>query len=176
MKKMDRVFLIGPPAAGKTTIGRRWARQLRIPFYDTDAEIIRRTGYSIREWFDRGEPAFRAIEREIITQTIIENTRGIWAVGGGFPAQSGAMTLLNSTGYTVWIDPPPEWLLSRLRHPATERPLLEGLSDDERLFLIERRRVYYRYADLHWRPDMVPENLLLAWIKHQFRAFSEEEF
>lgn len=174
--KTPRIFLVGPPGAGKTTLGRRWAKRLQMPFYDTDDEILRRTGRSVEEWFAQGESAFRKAERQTIEQTITEHGWGIWAVGGGFPTQEGAMTFLRTAGYTIWIDSPSEWILARLRHSTVKRPLLHTLSDQERLTLIEKRRVYYRCADLHWRPDLVSEELLLDWLRRIVKASFVEVF
>lgn len=168
--KPPRFFLIGPPAAGKTTTGRRWAGYFKVPFFDTDAEIERQTGRSIEAWFQKGEEAFRKVEREVIQILISTNASGIWAVGGGFPAQSGAMEMLLQAGYVIWIDPPLKWLLHRWKAAETERPLLRGRSDAEKIALVESRRRFYRMADLHWQVAVIPEELVRYWVGMQLHA------
>lgn len=172
--KPSRVFLIGPPAAGKTTLGRRWARRLGVPFGDTDQEIEKKTGRSIGEWFAEGEAQFRRIEWTIIQGLLKEKKQGIFSIGGGFPAQVGAMELLLRSGYVLWIDPPHAWIMARLRETAAIRPLLRKLSPSAQLELIEKRRAFYRQADLHWRPEMVPEPFIQMWLRRVLRVFSEE--
>lgn len=170
--KPSRVFLIGPPAAGKTTLGRRWALGLGVPFWDTDQEIEKRTGRSIAEWFAEGEVQFRRIEWAIIQDLLQEKKEGIFSIGGGFPAQAGAMELLLQSGYVLWIDPPHSWIMARLRETAAIRPLLRDLSPSAQLKLIEKRRAFYRQADLHWRPDKVPELFIQMWLQRVLRVFS----
>lgn len=172
--KPTRVFLIGPPAAGKTTLGRRWAHCLKVPFRDTDEEIIKRTKRSIAEWFAEGEASFRAVEWKVIQEILSETSRGIVSIGGGFPAQPGGMDWLRSNGFVLWIDPPSAWLIARLRRAAADRPLLQSLPPAAQIKLIESRRPFYRQADLHWRPERIPEALIERWLRRVLRVFSEE--
>jgi len=161
--KPARLFLVGPPAAGKTWWGQRWAAELNLPFYDTDAEIERRTGLSITQWFAQGEGAFRAQEWQILKALVQESAYGVYAVGGGFPAQPGAMDYLLSQGYCLWIDPPWPELRQRLK-AATDRPLLVGRSEEAWHTLIEARRPAYRRADLHWYTAQIPASQVLKWV------------
>ncbi|MCX7606806.1 MAG: hypothetical protein N2170_06045 [Bacteroidia bacterium] len=161
-----RIFLIGPPAAGKSTIGQKWARRLGVPFYDTDAEIERRTGIAVPDWLiQRGEGAFREVEKAVLYKLLQESSWGIWAMGGGLPAQEDVLPYLRSEGYLLWIDPPAAWLVARLRDSLQVRPLLSALSAEQQLQLIEARRVFYRWADLHWRPSSVSEEVVYEWVK-----------
>jgi shikimate kinase len=75
--------LVGPPGAGKTTVGRTVAERLGVPFTDTDLIVESRTGKAIREiFFDDGEPAFRELERSAIADSL-ETFGGVLALGGG---------------------------------------------------------------------------------------------
>jgi shikimate kinase len=160
-----RIFLIGPPGAGKTTLGRKWASTLKVPFYDSDEEIVRRTGRSIAAWFEVSESAFRAIEHQIIQALIAETPWGLFAIGGGYPAQPQGISTLRTQGYLIWIDPPMEEVLSRLASTSLEkRPLLYGRSKAEWQRLLESRRSAYRAADLHWVPMPSSEPILLRWM------------
>lgn len=94
-----RVILIGPPGAGKTTVGAVLAQRLGLPLRDTDQAIENRAGCSVSDIFiDRGEPAFRALEREELAAAITEHG-GVLSVGGGAVMdQSSARAL---AGHTV---------------------------------------------------------------------------
>jgi shikimate kinase len=77
------VVLVGPPGSGKTTVGQVLARRLGVEFTDVDAVIVARTGREISDIFlEDGEPAFRALEREVVAETL-QTTDGVLALGGG---------------------------------------------------------------------------------------------
>lgn len=77
------LVLVGPPGAGKTTVGRVLARRLRVTFTDVDALIVERAGKPIADMFlQDGEEAFRAIEREVVAEALA-GTDGVLALGGG---------------------------------------------------------------------------------------------
>lgn len=82
-ERRPRVVLVGPPGAGKTTVGRVVARRLGIGFTDVDVLIQERAGKSISDIFtEDGEPAFRALERDVVAEAL-ETTDGVLALGGG---------------------------------------------------------------------------------------------
>lgn len=77
------LVLVGPPGAGKTTVGRVLARRLAVEFTDVDALIQERAGKPIPDIFtDDGEDAFRTMEREVVAQALV-STDGVLALGGG---------------------------------------------------------------------------------------------
>lgn len=77
------LVLVGPPGAGKTTVGRVLARRLGVPFTDADALVVQRAGKSIADIFTQdGEPAFRVLEREVVAEAL-EGGDGVLALGGG---------------------------------------------------------------------------------------------
>ncbi|MDW8015264.1 MAG: shikimate kinase [Bacteroidia bacterium] len=170
----QRLLLIGPPASGKSTFGAQWAEQLGIPFWDTDQEVVRRTNRSISEWFAEGEEAFRQAEWQTVRALLQEGQTGIIAIGGGFPAQAGAISFLRQSGYLLWIDPPTEWLIERWQSCKETRPLLARGSLPDWLHLLEQRRPFYRQADLHWQPHRIPESFILQWIQRRLFISSVE--
>src|SRR5262249_42030566 len=78
-----RVVLVGPPGAGKTTVGRILADRLHVGFRDTDADVEAMAGKSIADiFYDDGEPAFRALERKAVAAALAEHD-GVLCLGGG---------------------------------------------------------------------------------------------
>lgn len=134
--------------SGKTTIGRRLAVRLSIPFLDTDREIERAFGLSVAEIFSRyGEEAFRAAERETIHKLLSGKTQ-VLALGGGTYVDDQMRSLLNERAVTIWLDPPFELILERLEG-SSHRPLASAKSPDELRRLWDERRP--KYADAHLR-------------------------
>lgn len=118
------LVLVGMPGSGKSTVGRQLARRLAVPFHDSDHEIERRLGCSIREYFEReGEAAFRDVEQ----QTLDELTRqdpAVLATGGGAVLRAANRQRLRDAGKVVYLRSTPEEIYRRLRHD-TVRPLLQ---------------------------------------------------
>jgi shikimate kinase len=134
---------------GKSTVGRRLARRLGLPFIDSDAAIEDSVGYPAGELFERyGEENYRDGERRLVARLIDGQVRVI-ATGGGVFVEPSTRALLNEQGITVWLDAPVEILAERTARRDT-RPLLK--TDDpkatlERLAEIERRA--YSQAHIH---------------------------
>ena len=97
---MARVaVVVGPPGAGKTTVGRAVAERLGVPFADTDELIEARAGKTVPEiFFDDGEAAFRVLETDTIAE-MLEGFEGVLALGGGAIMNEGTRTRL--AGHTV---------------------------------------------------------------------------
>jgi shikimate kinase len=82
-ERRPTLVLVGPPGAGKTTVGRVLARRLGVEFTDVDAVIVERAGKSISDMFlEDGEDAFRALERQVVAEALLA-TDGVLALGGG---------------------------------------------------------------------------------------------
>jgi len=125
------VWLVGMMGAGKSAVGPALAHRLGRPFVDSDAEIEREQGLAVGEIFAReGEPAFRALEREMVTRWLGEPA--VVALGGGAVAEPELLAACLRSGTIVWLRARPETLLARLGEGAS-RPLLAGLSGAARL-------------------------------------------
>lgn len=154
------IVLVGLMGSGKTTIGKRIASALGVTFTDSDAEIERRTGSSVAELFaDRGEPAFRALEADLIAELIESPEAGVIATGGG--AVLDPATRARLVGATViWLRATPAVLVHRIAVDGT-RPLL---ADDPRAALQrlaeEREPLYREVADVRVEVDHVPRKLV----------------
>jgi shikimate kinase len=118
------VALVGLMGAGKTSIGRRLAQELQLPFVDADTEIERAAGESIEDMFvTRGEAFFRDGERRVIAR-LLEGPAHILATGGGAFMDAGTRALLKQRAITIWIKADIDILLARVAR-RNHRPLLK---------------------------------------------------
>jgi shikimate kinase len=139
-----RVSLVGMPGCGKSTVGRHLSRQLGLQFADSDAEIERRIGMPIREFFDRhGESAFRDVEQDVI-EDLTQKDGALLATGGGAVLRPSNREALHSRTHVFYLRATAEELFRRLRHD-THRPLLQ-VEDP-----LKRLRELYRDRDPLYR-------------------------
>ena len=139
------IVLVGPMGSGKTTVGRRLAHELNQDFYDTDHEIIDKTGVTIDHIFDiEGEDGFRERESKIL-ENLCQMSNIILATGGGIIILSKNREILKNVGLVVYLSSSIDQLLRRTAKSKT-RPLLENSTDREKTIteLVEARDVYYR--------------------------------
>jgi shikimate kinase len=121
------------PGCGKSTIGRQLARMRQLPFLDSDHEIERFLGCSIREFFDReGEPAFRDVEERVIRETLSAPLLRVVATGGGSVLRPANREAMHSRATVVYLHTQPEDLARRLSRD-TQRPLLQVADPRQRL-------------------------------------------
>jgi shikimate kinase len=130
---VQAITLIGMPGCGKSTIGRQLARMRQLPFLDSDHEIERFLGCSIREFFDReGEPAFRDVEERVIRETLSAPLLRVVATGGGSVLRPANREAMHSRATVVYLHTQPEDLARRLSRD-TQRPLLQVADPRQRL-------------------------------------------
>jgi shikimate kinase len=137
------IVLIGLMGAGKSAVGAELARQLSVPFVDSDAEIEAAAAMSVAEIFARdGEAFFRDREHRVLARLLDAPPR-IIATGGGAWMQAPNRALIGRTGISVWLDCDLETLWRRVRHRPT-RPLLQTPDPRATLerLLAERAPVY----------------------------------
>ena len=158
MSDMDvnRIFLCGFMATGKTTLGKQVARNLEWPFIDLDDVIVRRSRLSISQIFDLyGEEHFRKLERENL-QFVLENYEGIIALGGGALQNQEYLEYIKENGFLVFLKTPLENLWPRLLRKKS-RPLLrdrdghikkEAQIKEDLTELYEKRLPLYEQAHL----------------------------
>ena len=135
------------PGGGKSTVGRHLARRLQRPFADSDLEIERQLGESIRSYFEReGETRFRDLEEQVLVRLVNEH-EGVLATGGGSVLRASTRQRLHDGGVVVYLRSTPEELWRRLRHD-THRPLLQVADPMRRLrdLFAERDPLYRQTA------------------------------
>ncbi len=142
------IALVGLMGVGKSSIGRRLATALGLPFRDADTEIEAAAGRSIAEIFALfGEGAFRDGERRVIAR-LLEEPPHVLATGGGAFAQEGTRTLIKQKAISVWLKADLEVLARRVAR-RDHRPLVAGKDPMEVLRAHERDRYpAFRTADL----------------------------
>lgn len=142
------VALVGMMGAGKTSVGKRLAVRLNLPFKDADNEIESAAGCTVSEIFQRyGEPAFRDGERRVISRLLTEPPH-ILATGGGAFIDAETRAEIKKNAVSVWIRAPVEVLHDRVSRRDT-RPLLKGGDTREILErLYAQREPFYAQADL----------------------------
>lgn len=151
-KRLDRpVVLVGLMGVGKSTVGRRLARRLGLPFIDSDSAIEDASGLSAAEVYERfGEADFRDGERRLVAR-LIEGEVRVIATGGGAYIDPRTRELLNERAITIWLDAPVDVLAERTSRRDT-RPLLRN--DDPKGTLeklSDQRRPAYEEAHIHVR-------------------------
>ncbi len=167
--------LVGYRGTGKTTVGKRVADRLRLPFADADEAIERRMGQSIRQLFlEQGEAAFRDAE-EATLRDLTARPGLVLATGGGAVLRSTNREALRRLGPVVWLRASPEVLAARLQaDPRNNRPALTSAGPLAEIaeVLAQREPIYRALADVtidteERTSDEVAEQILQWWTARQ---------
>jgi len=136
------IVLVGMMGAGKSSIGRRLAGRLGIPFIDADTEIVSAAGMTIPEIFEKhGEPYFRAGEARVIAR-LLDNGPQVLATGGGSVMDPQTRALIGQKSISIWLKADIDVLLKRTKR-RNDRPLVEKIKD-----LLPVREPIYAQADI----------------------------
>jgi shikimate kinase len=136
------IVLVGMMGAGKSSIGRRLASRLGIPFIDADTEIVSAAGMTIPEIFEKhGEPYFRAGEARVIAR-LLDNGPQVLATGGGSVMDPQTRALIGQKSISIWLKADIDVLLKRTKR-RNDRPLVEKIKD-----LLPVREPIYAQADI----------------------------
>ena len=139
---MPPIILIGPPGAGKTSVGKALAKKLSLNFLDSDKVVEEKSGKSISEIFiTDGEPAFRQMERVAVID-LIENQEGVIALGGGSVMDLEVSKRLMPMANVVFLDVSISNAAPRVGFNR-DRPLLLGNPRQQWIALMEKRRSTY---------------------------------
>lgn len=164
------IVLIGLMGVGKSTIGRRLAARLDLPFVDADTEIETAAGMTVTEIFSRfGEAHFRDGERRVIAR-LIDGTPKVVATGGGAFINEETRQLILDQAIAVWLNASPKVLAERVRRRDT-RPLLRGRDPHEVLTELARvRNPVYALAPIHVTSQQAPHETTVNAILKALRA------
>ena len=155
------IVLVGMMGAGKSSVGRRLAARLGIPFVDADIEIEKAAGMTITEIFAaHGEPYFRAGETRVIAR-LLEGGPQVLATGGGAFMNADTRATIRAKGISVWLRATLEVLSRRIKR-RSDRPLLTNADPVETLRrLMDERYPVYAEADLTLLSHEVPHDRIV---------------
>lgn len=165
MRKLDKTLvLVGMMGAGKTSVGRRLAGILGVPFRDADVEIESAAGCTINEIFERfGEPAFRSGERKVIARLLTDPPH-VLAAGGGAFIDEETRQRIKERAVSIWLRAPLDLLIQRVLRKDT-RPLLRNTDSKATLErLLREREPIYAEADIVIESDEGPHDVVVKRI------------
>jgi len=164
------IVLVGLMGVGKSTVGRRLATRLNVPFVDADHEIEAAAGMTVAEIFEKfGEPYFRDGERRVIAR-LIDGTPRVIATGGGAFINDETRALILDQGIAIWLDAPIHVLADRVRRRDT-RPLLRDRDPVTVLTeLAAKRNPIYAQAPIHIPSDQAPHESAVGAIMRAIGA------
>ena len=164
------IVLIGMMGVGKSTVGRRLALRLGLPFVDADEAIENAAGMTIAEIFEKyGEAGFRDGERRVIARLLDEGPRVI-ATGGGAFMNDETRALILEKAVAIWLDADIDILVERVSR-RDSRPLLKGKNPRQVLLeLAEVRNPVYAQAPLHIRSGDGPHEQTVDRIMEALEA------
>jgi len=142
------VYIIGYMGVGKTTLSKLLAKQLKLPFLDTDLKIEQQEKRSIAEIFKKeGELYFRLLETELLKKY---NIKGIVACGGGLAIHNNNMKIINSKGISIYLKASSNHLYNQLKDDKKNRPLIANITDRKLKLYIKKelksRNAFYELA------------------------------
>ena len=155
------IVIVGMMGAGKTTIGRRLAARLRLPFVDADQEIELAAGMSIADIFaTHGEPYFRDGESRVIAR-LLDGGPSVLATGGGAFLRADTRERIAARGISLWLNADADIVLKRVKRRA-DRPLLQTADPAATIDrLITERTPFYRMADIEIASRDIPHDKIV---------------
>ncbi|NLA66507.1 MAG: shikimate kinase [Leucobacter sp.] len=166
------IVFVGPMAAGKTSLGRRVAKELNVPFVDSDVVFQQRHG-AITDFFAiHGEDEFRRIEAEIIAEQLAEPGLRVLALGGGAVLTESTRTLLKD--FPVVLLMTTQAAVLRTANLA-RRPLLRDDPEAWGRILEARRHLYVEVADITFRTDRATKEQLVRRVVDWARGVARRE-
>lgn len=168
-----KIYLIGLPSSGKTTLGKQLALALQSKFIDMDELIETKEGKSIAEIFaQQGEDYFRKVEKHVLAEMVdLMDEKQIISTGGGAPCFFDNMEQMNQDGLTIYLNVSPKELVRRLSGSGTaSRPLLQGKKanalEQEISDKLTQRNQYYSQAKHILDGDKLHVNDLINLVKY----------
>jgi len=166
------IVLVGMMGVGKSSIGRRLAARLDVPFVDADAEIEKAAGMSIADIFARhGEADFRSGEARVIAR-LLDGGPQVLATGGGAVMNADTRAAIKAKGISIWLSAEFDVLMRRINKRKNDRPLLQTADPAATLReLLVAREPVYAQADLTVQSREVPHDAIVSEIMTSLAAF-----
>jgi len=164
------IVLVGMMGAGKSTIGRRLAARLNLPFVDADTEIEAAAGMTIPEIFElHGEPHFRDGEARVIAR-LLDGGPSVLATGGGSFMREETRRRIAEKAVSIWLKADPDIILRRVKRRA-DRPLLQTADPAATVSrLLSEREPVYQHADVTIASRDVPHDRIVDECLDALRA------
>lgn len=147
--RRNRVALIGLRGAGKSTLGKRLAKEMGVPFVELVLEVEKDTGMPVSEIFSLyGQAGYRRLEKRTLERVLKQYERAVFSIGGGIVSQADIYDQLLSSCFTVWLKARPEDHMARVIAQGDLRPMSgndEAMDDLRRI--LEARETLYAKAD-----------------------------
>lgn len=159
-----KVFLIGLPGCGKTSLGRKIAQLMKYAFVDLDEVIADREHMAVKQIFSaKGEEQFRIIERDILINWCDKDENYVMATGGGTPCFFSNMQLINQSGVSIFLDTAVDIIAQRMMQTElAKRPMFAGENVSTigaRIEVMRNQRLpYYQQARLTLNGDQIDAN------------------
>src|ERR1700730_11233976 len=166
------IVLVGMMGVGKSSIGRRLAARLGVPFVDADAEIEKAAGMSIADIFARhGEADFRSGEARVIAR-LLDGGPQVLATGGGAVMNADTRAAIKAKGVSIWLSAEFDVLMRRINKRKTPRPMRKPADPAATLReLLAAREPVYALADLTVQSREVPHDAIVAEIMTVLAGF-----
>ncbi len=177
------IFLTGFMGAGKSRVGRHLAQLLALPFVDTDREIEKEAGKTVRQIFEEeGETVFRQLEKTIIARLCAESHPKVIALGGGALNDSQTFARVHQNGLVIYLKSSPKAILKRVGH-SRKRPLLDvqGVPNKEKILeqriqdLLQKREPIYRQAHIVFDRDGLEAESVAEKLKQLIEPYLERK-
>ena len=174
-RRLVNLALIGFMGTGKTSVGRHVAEQLGFEFIDTDELIQADTGRTIADIFARdGEPAFRALEKQLVRKLSLRE-KVLIATGGGLPTNAENLAALKSFALVICLWASPEKIWERVKNQS-HRPLLHDADPQKKIReLLAVREPFYRQADVLINTDLRSVREAAQQIVLQYKLATREK-
>lgn len=169
LTRRQRIALIGLRGAGKSSLGRRLAEQLGVPFIELSGQIELLAGCTIAEIHALyGQTAYRRYEQRALEEAIRNHARAVIATPGGIVSEPATFNLLLTHCYTIWLKAAPEEHMKRVLAQGDRRPMSgnrEAMDDLKRI--LESRAQFYSKADKTFDTSNMPADLAFARLQEQ---------
>jgi shikimate kinase len=179
MPVSDLVFIWGMPGSGKTTLGKKLAKELNFEWIDSDNFIELNEGKSINEIFEKeGEVYFRNIEQESL-QEFLKLDKVLISCGGGFPVFNDNHKIMLKNGFCIYLKAELGLLNQRILKNNDKRPLLSGSNEEQNLQKIkeifERRKEIFETANIQINIPVKSSKSFILQASQEFYKFKNEQ-